>query len=188
MGLYYEALRLGYVGSSYSYSRYSYTMTNVTNDGGAQNLLYVPTREQWETMPFADIVNKDTGKVTYSAEDQKNDFWEFINGDDYLSEHKGEYTRRGGAVMPWMHMLNFKFAQDFYVNIGGKRNTITVGIDINNVANLLNRNWGNARQISTSNLLTFKDGAYQFSKPKWTNVAGTASTWSALFSVRYTFN
>ena len=188
VGLYYEALRLGYVGSSYSYSRYSYTMTNVTNDGGAQNLLYVPTREQWETMPFADIVNKDTGKVTYSAEDQKNDFWEFINGDDYLSEHKGEYTRRGGAVMPWMHMLNFKFAQDFYVNIGGKRNTITVGIDINNVANLLNRNWGNARQISTSNLLTFKDGAYQFSKPKWTNVAGTASTWSALFSVRYTFN
>ena len=188
VGLYYEALRLGYVGSSYSYSRYSYTMTNVTNDGGAQNLLYVPTREQWETMPFADIVNEDTGKVTYSAEDQKNDFWEFINGDDYLSEHKGEYTRRGGAVMPWMHMLNFKFAQDFYVNIGGKRNTITVGIDINNVANLLNRNWGNARQISTSNLLTFKDGAYQFSKPKWTNVAGTASTWSALFSVRYTFN
>ncbi len=90
--------------------------------------------------------------------------------------------------MPWQHVLNFKFAQDFYVNVGGKRNTITVGIDINNIANLLNSSWGNVKQISTSSILDFSDGKYTFIEPKWSEKAHTISTWSALLSVRYTFN
>ena len=81
-GLYYEAFQHGYIGG-YSYSRYSYTMGNVTGDGGAALLLYIPTREQLDKMTFADLV--DNGKVIYSAADQKNDFWAFINKDSYLS-------------------------------------------------------------------------------------------------------
>lgn len=186
VGLFYEAFRLGYVGG-YSYSRYSYTMGNVTGDGGADLLLYVPTKEQLDAMPFADVKDKE-GKVTYAADAQKADFWAFINDDAYLKSRIGEYTERGGAVMPWRHELSFKFAQDFFVNVKGKRNTITVGIDINNVANLLNRNWGNVQILSTSRLLTYKKDAYQFTKPVWNKYASTVSTWSAMFSVRYTFN
>lgn len=200
VGLFYEAYRAGYIGS-YSYSRYSYTcytqsgsyQNPVTGDGGALTLLYVPTYEQLQEMNFTDKVNAD-GKVTYSAADQKADFWAFINHDDYLKHHKGEYTERGGAVMPWQHVLNFKFAQDFYVNVKGKRNTITVGIDINNVANLLNRNWGNYQRLSTTAILDYQpatqtsEATYQFTQPSWSKYASTASTWSALLSVRYTFN
>lgn len=176
-GLFYEAYRLGYIGDSYSYSRYSYTMGNVTGDGGADVLLYVPTEEQLAGMTFA-------------KEGQKEAFWEFINQDKYLSKHIGEYTTRGGAVMPWRHELNFKFAHDFYFNIKGKRNALTVGVDVNNIANLLNRNWGNVEQISTSKPLTYdsKTQVYTFTQPKWSNKASTASTWSALLSIRYTFN
>ncbi|MDE6070039.1 MAG: hypothetical protein K2F92_04060, partial [Alistipes sp.] len=175
-GLYYEAYRLGYIGN-YSYSRYSYTMGNVTGDGGADVLLYVPTEEQLAGMTFA-------------KEGQKEAFWEFINQDKYLSKHIGEYTTRGGAVMPWHHTLNFKFAHDFYFNIKGKRNALTVGVDVNNIANLLNRNWGNVEQISTSKPLTYdsKTQVYTFTQPKWSTQASTASTWSALLSIRYTFN
>ncbi|MDE6375058.1 MAG: hypothetical protein K2L09_04890, partial [Alistipes sp.] len=173
-GLFYEAYRLGYIGN-YSYSRYSYTMANVTGDGGADVLLYVPTREQLDEMPFA-------------KEEQKEAFWSFINQDKYLSKHIGEYTKRGGAVMPWRHELNFKFAHDFYFNIKGKRNALTVGVDVNNIANLLNRNWGNVEQISSSRLLNYKDGVYSFTQPTWSNKASTISTWSALLSIRYTFN
>ena len=173
-GLFYEAYRLGYIGN-YSYSRYSYTMGNVTGDGGADVLLYVPTKEQLDGMTFA-------------KEGQKEEFWEFINQDDYLSKHIGEYTTRGGAVMPWRHELNFKFAHDFYFNIKGKRNALTVGVDVNNIANLLNRNWGNVEQISSSRLLTYKNGTYTFTLPKWSTKASSASTWSALLSIRYTFN
>ncbi|MCM1151724.1 MAG: carboxypeptidase regulatory-like domain-containing protein [Alistipes sp.] len=173
-GLYYEAYRLGYIGN-YSYSRYSYTMNNITGDGGADVLLYVPTREQLDEMTFA-------------KEEQKEAFWNYINHDEYLSKHIGEYTKRGGAVMPWRHELNFKFAHDFYFNIKGKRNALTVGVDVNNIANLLNRNWGNVEQISSSRLLSYKEGVYTFNQPTWSKKASTVSTWSALLSIRYTFN
>ena len=186
-GLYYEAFQHGYIGG-YSYSRYSYTMGNVTGDGGAALLLYIPTREQLDKMTFADLV--DNGKVIYSAADQKNDFWAFINKDSYLSKHIGEYSKRGGAVMPWQHMVNFKFAQDFYININGKRNTITLGVDINNLANLINRNWCGIDRLESSQILKYntKTNAYNFTKPVWSKYASTVATWSAMFSIRYTFN
>ena len=106
----------------------------------AVNLLYIPTRKQLDAM-------------TFSSEENKEAYWQFINNDDYLSKHIGEYSKRGGAVMPWHHTLNFKFAHDFYFNIKGKRNALTVGVDVNNIANLINRNWGNVEQISSSQIL-----------------------------------
>ena len=183
-GLFYEAYRLGYIGS-YSYSRYSYTtyvqsgnyQNPVTNDGGAVNLLYIPTRQQLDDM-------------TFSSDENREDYWQFIQSDDYLSKHTGEYSKRGGAVMPWHHVLNFKFAHDFYFNIKGKRNALTVGVDVNNIANLLNRNCGNVKQISSSQILEYNKTTqvYTFHLPEWSTKASTASTWSALLSIRYTFN
>ena len=145
-------------------------------------------REQLDKMTFADLV--DNGKVIYSAADQKNDFWAFINKDSYLSKHIGEYSKRGGAVMPWQHMVNFKFSQDFYININGKRNTITLGVDINNLANLINRNWCGIDRLESSQILKYntKTNAYNFTKPVWSKYASTVATWSAMFSIRYTFN
>ncbi|MEG2613326.1 MAG: hypothetical protein RR971_07540, partial [Alistipes sp.] len=182
VALFYEAFQHGYVGN-YSYSRYSYTCFStsgtysnpLTGDGGAQNLLYVPTREQLNTMPFTDEANKEA-------------FWQFIQDDSYLSSHIGEYTKRGGAVMPWQHVFNFKFAQDFFVNVRGKRNTITVGVDINNVANLLCASWGNVKRLSSSSILDYTKEKYTFKAPKWDRYANPISTWSAMISVRYTFN
>ena len=34
----------------------------------------------------------------------------------------------------------------------------------------------------------YENGAYTFNKPTWSKYAGTISTWSAMFSIRYTFN
>ncbi len=183
-GLFYEAYRLGYIGN-YSYSRYSYTtyvqsgkyQNPVTDDGGAVNLLYIPTRQQLDEM-------------TFTSDENREAYWQFIQSDDYLSKHIGEYSKRGGAVMPWHHTLNFKFAHDFYFNTKGKRNTLTLGIDVNNIANLLNRNWGNIKQISSSQILEYNKTTqvYTFHQPEWSTKASTASTWSALLSIRYTFN
>ena len=181
-GLYYEASQLGYIGS-YSYSRYSYTMyvqsgnyqNAVTNDRGAVNLLYIPTRSELDQMPFTSDENKEA-------------FWNFIQKDSYLSDHVGEYSKRGGAVMPWYHTLNFRFSQDFYVNVKGKRNTISLGLDVTNLANMLNRDWGNIKRMNTSSILAWDGTNYTFTAPKWSKYASTVSTWSAMFSIRYTFN
>ena len=147
----------------------------VTADGGAVNLLYIPTRSELDNM-------------TFSSADNKEAYWQFIQNDDYLSKHIGEYSKRGGAVMPWQHMLNFRFSQDFYINVKGKRNTISLGVDINNLANMINRDWGNVKRISTTNILQYDNGTYTFNKPKWSKYASTVSTWSAMFSIRYSFN
>lgn len=181
-GLYYEASQLGYIGS-YSYSRYSYTMyvqsgkyqNAVTNDRGAVNLLYIPTRSELDDMPFTSDENKEA-------------FWNFIQKDSYLSEHVGEYSKRGGAVMPWYHTLNFRFSQDFYINVKGKRNTISLGLDVTNLANMLNRDWGNIKRMNSSSILAWDGSNYTFTAPKWSKYASTVSTWSAMFSIRYTFN
>ena len=53
---------------------------------------------------------------------------------------------------------------------------------------MINRDWGNVKRISTTNILQYDNGTYTFNKPKWSKYASTVSTWSAMFSIRYSFN
>jgi hypothetical protein len=190
--LLYEGSQLGFVGS-YSYSRYSYTFDScVTGDGGANSLLYIPaSREALEKWNFTD-------SGTYTAEQQKDDFWAYIEQDSYLSSRKGKYTERGGAVMPWHHQVDFKFTQQFFVNTrSGKRNVIEFGVDIQNLPNLLNKDWGTYKQVNSTSLLkyTAKTDSFQFNKSNnqvltdtYKTYESLYSTWRVMFSLRYRFN
>ncbi len=175
LGLFYEGYNHCYVGS-YSYTRYSYTMNNVTGDGGANNLIYIPTDKELESMTFADAANKEAFKA-------------FLADDKYLSKHRGEYSERGGVVAPWQHRFNFKVAQDFNFNVAKKRNTIQVALDINNLGNLLNSNWGTLQQMSSDQILKYdtKTSTYTFTKPTWNSLTTLASTWEMLLSLRWFF-
>ena len=190
VSLFYDGGQLGYAGG-YSYSRYSYTYSgNVVNDYGANSLIFVPeSREALDGWNFVD--DKD-----YSAEQQKDDFWAFINQDSYLKTRKGKYAERGGAKMPWHHRVDFKFAQDFYLTMkNGKRNTLTFGVDIVNVANLLNKDWGLYKQVVNSQLLKYNKGKITYQQYNGKRVTETfqnynsfGSTFSVQFSLRYRFN
>ena len=195
VGLIYEGMNMGYA-DGYSCTRYTYQLTgNVVNDYGSNGLVYIPaSREALDKWNF-----KDNGK--YSAEQQKDDFWAYINQDDYLKNHKGEYAERGGAVMPWHHQLDFKFNQNFYLNVAGQKNTLQFGVDIKNLANLLNNSWGLYKTVNNTKLLKYtagKDGAagsFQFQKngkdvlsKTYTNLTSFNSTYSIQFSIRYIFN
>lgn len=195
----YEGMPMGYVGT-YSYSRYSYSYsTNIVGDGGANNLMYIPASK--DELTFRDVTDKSSGKVTYSATDQKNDFWNYVMQDKYLKNHLGQYAERGGAEMPWHHQVDFKFNQDFYMSVGGKKNTLQLGVDIQNLGNLLNSKWGLYKQMnsgaanSVAPLAYNGDGTYtmlkvndQVLKNTYTNYNATASTYRVMFSVRYIFN
>ena len=199
VGLVYEGMNMGYAGG-YSSTRYSYTMTsNVVNDYGSNNLIFIPeSREVLNQWNFKDYTfTGANGKETYTAEQQKNDFWNYINQDDYLKNHKGEYAERGGAMMPWHHQLDFKFAQNFYLKVGGQKNTLQFGIDIKNLANLLNHSWGLYKTVNNTSLLKYnsKDGSFQFQRngkealtSTYSNYTSFNSTYSVQFSVRYIFN
>ena len=195
VGLIYEGMNMGYA-DGYSCTRYTYQLTgNVVNDYGSNGLVYIPaSREALDKWNF-----KDNGK--YTAEQQKDDFWAYINQDDYLKNHKGEYAERGGAVMPWHHQLDFKFNQNFYLNVAGQKNTLQFGVDIKNLANLLNNSWGLYKTVNNTKLLKYtagKNGAagsFQFQKngkdvlsKTYTNLTSFNSTYSIQFSIRYIFN
>ena len=195
VGLIYEGMNMGYA-DGYSCTRYTYQLTgNVVNDYGSNGLVYIPaSREALNEWNF-----KDNG--SYTAEQQKDDFWAYINQDDYLKNHKGEYAERGGAVMPWHHQLDFKFNQNFYLNVAGQKNTLQFGVDIKNLANLLNNSWGLYKTVNNTKLLKYTagkngaQGSFQFQKngkdvlsKTYTNLTSFNSTYSIQFSIRYIFN
>lgn len=186
VSLLYEGMQMGFAGS-YSYSRYSYTFGgNVVGDYGANNLLYVPaTREELDSWNFVDSKDK-SGNVTYAAKDQKDDFWNYINQDSYLKSRKGKYTERGGAKMPWHHQIDFKLNQDFFLNVNGKKNILQVGVDIKNLPNLLNNDWGVYKQVNNTSLLNYKNGEFTMNKNGNNVLTDTYRTYQSLdLLIRY---
>jgi hypothetical protein len=109
--------------------RFSYTYAgNINNDSSFQNndLIYIPTESEISSMNFAD--------ATQAAA------WnEYIKQDDYLSENRGGYAERYGALSPWRSKWDIKIMQDYKVSDSNK---IQFSIDILNAGNLLNSDWG----------------------------------------------
>ena len=186
----YDGSQLGYAGG-FSYTRFSYTMGNVVGDAGANNLLYIPaSKSELDSWAFADA----TG---YTGAQQRDDFWNYIEQDEYLSANKGKYAERGGAIAPWHNQLDFKFVQDFYVTAGGKRNTLQLGVDVKNLLNLVNSDWGLYKTTYATNILSYDAKAKAYSFPKVSNEVLTetfknyesfSSVYMIQFSLRYMFN
>ena len=174
LGLFYEGYNIGYVGS-YNQARYSYLMTTDQGTGiSTAQLVYIPTKEELANMPFASDENRDAYET-------------FIANDSYLSAHRGEYSKRNGAVCPWLNRINFKIDQEFYFNVAGRQTTLQIGADVNNIGNLINSNWGCYQQLSSETILKYEKGAYKFTEPNWHKYNNFLSTWNVLLHVRYSF-
>ncbi|MBR4562252.1 MAG: TonB-dependent receptor [Bacteroidales bacterium] len=177
VGLYYEGFNHCYIGS-YSYTRYSYTMTsNVNGDGGSNSLAYIPTEAQLLA-----------GDTPYTNPEEFNNF---IKADKYLSTHRGMYAERGGAIAPWRHTFNFKYERTYKFKAGP---SISAGVDIKNLANLFWRGWGNMQRLSSSDIVKLTGNGteenpyqYTFTNPTWNTYASTYSTWSMALNLRFNF-
>lgn len=179
LSCYYEGYNLSYVGS-YSYSRYSYTMTsNVNGDYGAHSLVYIPTHNEL----YAKDANGDF-VMPFVSDDNRDAFESFIQDDKYLKSHRGQYAERGGVVAPWQHTINLKYERTYKFHDG---EALSFGADVKNIGNLLHRGWGNVKQLSSSDILSWKNGEYQFNKPVWNDYADVISTWSAALHLRFSF-
>lgn len=205
VSLIYEGSNQGFCGGNGA-TRYSYSLTtNVVGDYGSNNLIRIPaSREELNNWKFTDYnyTGTDNATHTYTAQQQRDDFWAYILQDDYLKKHKGEYAERGGATMPWHHQLDLKLMQNFYLPVGKNRNTLQLGVDIRNVPNLLNSKWGLYKTVNNSALLKCtpnsdpsQPASFQFQRKGKETLTSTysdftdySSTYSILFSVRYLFN
>ena len=186
--------------------RLSYVFSNDMNgDTFGQDLIFIPRPDQTN---FVDVKNKETGKVTYSAAEQQRDYEAFLNGNSYLKKRQGQYAERYGDVQPWINQFDFKFMQDIASNFGSNnRYSLQFSVDILNVGNLLNKNWGvyytnGMQSYENFRLFTYTGqnaaGAAQYTlnasnsdnfkkNSKWVGQNSTASTWGILFGLRLSF-
>lgn len=169
--------------------RYSYTYAgDINNDGSVLNdLIYVPTDGEVDQMTFSG----DDG----AQSSQKSAFKTFIEQDGYLSELRGDYTERYGALSPWFGSWDLRILQDLGINKG---NRFQISLDVLNIGNLISSSWGVreratltglAQPISVANV----DGSpvYSFStdlKQTFFNDFGLDSRWQAQIGIRYIFD
>jgi hypothetical protein len=196
----------------------SYTYSgDLNNDGtgGNNDLIYIP-RDQSEII----LVPVNTGGGTITDARTASQIWNqlnnFINQDPYLSKHRGEYADRNAVVMPYFKRLDLNITQDFYLKEKWGKNTLRVSLDIVNVGNLLNKNWGLTKTFTTpfntsqnaASFLKYEGlvptgadaGKPRFSFPyqdaanqipftsSFTESTSTYSRWQMQIGIRYLFN
>ena len=210
---------LSYYGSANGRGNIDY-VKNVFGDGAYNySLIDIPTLEDLQgaegwgkgNWTFVDFKSKD-GEVTYSAAQQCEDFWNYIQNDKYLRKHTGEVATRNGIVAPWRSTFDLKVNQNFYFFTGAnhRKHTIQLGVDVENFSNLLNSSWGNAWTINAGdgygntiplNLLNAQAVYTKGEKPQfqfqkngdniltetYSRYNSLSSTWSIILSLRYIF-
>ena len=194
--LIYDGYQYAYLGD-YGFSRYSYTFSNnIYGDPvNPANLIYVPaSRQELNSWDFAESTYGEKGEV-YTADMQRDDFWAYIQQDDYLKGRTGQYAERGGAKMPWHHQLDFKYLRNMSINIGKTKHTLQLGIDILNLPNFLCKDWGLFKQVQGSSLLSYNKGKYIYNTVNgqrhlqtYQDFQNVASTYQIMFTIRYLFN
>ncbi|MEO9210350.1 MAG: hypothetical protein ABI208_04585, partial [Ginsengibacter sp.] len=186
-----------------SQGNYSYIVGgDINKDGnGSSDLMYIYAKGS--DVPFIDV--KSGSIIKYSVKQQQDAYDQLVASSPYLSKHKGQYAERNSATTPWYNRVDARLLQDFFINAGGKRHTIQFSVDVINLPNLLNRNWGIRDGYTVNNPLSLKAitaaGAPTFNLVEITNPDGSkglvtnafrkntgfSTTWGMQIGVRYLF-
>lgn len=179
--------------------RFSYVYANnilgdysIGSSTGAVALAYIPA-----TAAEANLVDITGGKT---ASAQWADYQTFVNDNKYLKDNQGKNSERNGAHLPFENHFDFRIAQDFVF----AKKKLQVFVDIINVGNMLNKDWGwayyaggndgfftsstNLFSVVTSGAQT-KDGVavtditkntpgFQFNVNNFTDIKGTRRAYS----------
>ncbi len=84
---------------------------------------------------------------------------QFINNDNYLSNNRGQFAERNSNWAPFKTIFDARFLQEFKVNTGSNTNILQFSVDVFNLNNLLNKEWGhiNSLGFGTYNLVFLDD-------------------------------
>ncbi len=165
--------------------RFSYTYSgDINGDGsGLNDLIYIPSDSEIDQMAF-------TGSAQ-EQEDQRRALKEFIAQDEYLSAHRGEYAGKYAILSPWYSTWDMRVLQNFKL----ASTNLQLSMDILNLGNLLNSNWG-VRQLPTNTqpIGVSVDGSgnptYSFDtaqKSTFTDDFSLLSRWQIQFGIRLSF-
>jgi hypothetical protein len=169
----------------------------LNNDGFDQNDLFYIPRNSSEIL-LGSIVSGQFVPETRAGRTFA-DLDEFIKNNEYLRENRGKISERNGARNPWQEYLDLRITQDIpdFMGIGA----FQLSLDIQNVLNLLNSEWGinesttfDYQIVQYLGTVTYQGRAntpvYSFSKP--TNntpysQSDYSSRWRMQLGIRYSF-
>ena len=186
-----EHLSLFY--SGYSPSGWSYVYSNDLNgDGNTGDLMYIP---------------RDDSEIKFVSNEDRIAFWNYVEQDNYLKNHKGEYAESYAARSPWVHRFDLRFAHDFDLKIGSTKHKLQLIVNVDNITNLLNSKWGvtqipalSGQSNSQYKLLTkariengvpvysFAKEAGDYLKKSWDYSHSFGQCWGLQLGVKYYFN
>jgi hypothetical protein len=121
--------------SAQSGSPFTYGIVNNSVQGLPQqvSLAYIPLRD--EALRFF----KDNASGTAAA--QAAAFNQLIDGNDYLSSRRGNFTERNKGRTPWNVQADLHLSHDLFVSKVAKQ-FITLTADVTNLTNLISKKWG----------------------------------------------
>ena len=141
--------------------RFSYVYANSFGDRAAR-LMYIPA-----DAGEINLIPVTVGGEELSPAQQWNILNRFIEQDDYLSANRGSIAERNGALLPWVHRFDFRFAQDINLTNLPDRHRLQITFDILNVGNLLNSEWGVANTVWQSAPLTYRGRNADTNEPNY---------------------
>ena len=195
VSLFWEGSTIG--NGSYSFSG------DLNGDGGTSNdLIYIA--KDISEMNFQQYTS--SGR-TFTSDEQAAAWEAYIQQDKYLSANRGKYSERGAVVMPMVYRADFSFAQQLFTNIKGKKNSLEFRVDILNVGNFLNKDWGIGQTFNSTQPLVVPsssqggpvgaNGRPQYRlrnfgtdliSSTYRPTAGVSDVWRMQFGLRYIFN
>jgi hypothetical protein len=198
------ASTIGLYLDGHTYGNGSYTFSGDMNGDGVSNndLIYIPRNTS--EMTFTTLT---VGSTVYTPAQQAAAWEAFIEQDKYLNSHRGQYAQRNAVFMPMVWRVDGSVSQDIGAAIGGQRNRLQVRLDVLNLTNLINKNWGIGYSFTTTRPLTYVGvdntptsptyGAplyrlavvgNQLISQSFSRTAGTSDVWRLQLGVRYLFN
>lgn len=186
--------------------KYSYIIGgDINNDGNnASDLMYIYAKGS--DVPFQDFTQTVGGvtSVKYTVADQQKAYDQLLANTPYLRKHAGQYAERNSALTPWFNRLDARFLQDFYLKVGDTKHSLQFTVDVVNLPNLLNKDWGIRDLYVINNPLTLKsstgaatpkynlsevtqDGTKQLMTKPFQKSTAFSTTWNMQLGLRYFF-
>jgi Carboxypeptidase regulatory-like domain len=129
--------------TGFEQGRFSYRYSNDFNqDGITSDLIYIPK----DASEIAFVANG-----AFTPAQQSAAFFDYIEQDKYLRNHKGQFAERNGAKLPWFSNLDFRVLQDILPINKHKNYGLQLSMEIENFTNLLNTDWGVTKRTNYSN-------------------------------------
>ena len=168
----------------------TYNYYDANGDAATGNdLVYIPAS-------INEVVMVDSKGVALADQATAwNNLNQYIEEDPGLSAYRGQIVPRNSSREPWSHSLDARLAQDIPIP-GLKDHRLQLTLDVVNMLNLFNKDWGKLYYVSNQNdtpwtLYGIDASGKQkvnFTPRYHTSISNLASRWQMQLGLRYSFN